>query len=162
MQISFFFFFFFLSSIVEMYDIKKMTHSMICVTQCGVYLREIINEFVRCSWMWGVCALLVFSAVGFIDLLVSGFYRSSQLWALLISVLNFTDLLSSGLYWSSQPVSIRKANTYQKQNKTNKQTQTKTKPRIKQQRKTKTKLLTCLQLYVSQFCIDWFIFCSLH
>ena len=94
-------FVFVLSSTVEMYDIKKMMSSMICVTQCGVYLREIINEFVRCSWMWGVWALLVFSALGFIDLLVSGFYRSSQLWALLIfSVLNFTDLLSSGLYWS--------------------------------------------------------------
>ena len=167
-------FVFVLSSTVEMYDIKKMMSSMICVTQCGVYLREIINEFVRCSWMWGVWALLVFSALGFIDLLVSGFYRSSQLWALLIfSVLNFTDLLSSGLYWSQlwtllifqlwallifsalgfidllSQSQYEEPNTYQKQkqNKKPKKThkQTKNKPRIKQQQlKKKTNKKTLL------------------
>ena len=173
-------FVFVLSSTVEMYDIKKMMSSMICVTQCGVYLREIINEFVRCSWMWGVWALLVFSALGFIDLLVSGFYRSSQLWALLIfSVLNFTDLLSSGLYWSQlwtllifqlwallifsaslNTKSLTHTKNKNKQKTQNPHKQTKNKPRIKQQqRKTKTNkktLLTCLQLYVSV--LYWLIY----
>ena len=91
-----------LSSIVEMYDIKKMTHSMICVTQCGVYLREIINKFVR----------LIFSSLGFTDPLSSELYWSSQLWALLIfSALGFIGLLRQSQY--------EEPNTYQKNKQKN-------------------------------------------